>query len=199
MKKLCFCAVSMVCSTTALQAGYNNYYAGMAPVHDSATLSSDQALQKNIKDKLSSGWFSEGYERVEVNVNNGSVTLNGTVGTTEDKNKIEKEVRNIEGVKSLTSNLIVKEKQAGKDEAAHYPQDTAASPADQQLNLKIRDEITGWFWDSYKGLSLNTVNGVVEIRGEVESLKAQQDVMNAIQKIEGVKSVKSAMHIKNNR
>ena len=94
---------------------------------------------------------------------------------------------------------MVKERQAGKEQACEYPQDTASNQADQQLNLKIRDELSGWIWDSYKGLTLNTVNGVVEIRGHVQSFKEQQDIINKVRNIEGVRGIKSALKIASNR
>lgn len=168
----------------------------------------DQKLQKDIQDKISSGWFSEGYEGVSVKVKDGHVTLDGHVKTNDDKGKVEKEVRGMEGVRALTSNIKVQQQEPGQenksqskdqDKASKYPQDTAASPTDLQLNYKIRDQISGWFWDSYKGVSLNTADGVVEVRGEVDTLKDEQKLMKDIQDVEGVKSVKSALKVKENK
>jgi len=162
----------------------------------------DQTLQKDIQNKLSSGWFSEGYEGVSVTVKDGDVTLDGHVKEKSDKDKVEKEVRNMEGVRSLTSHLKVQQAMPGqehanqtKDQTSKYPQDTAASPADLQLNYKIRDQISGWLWDSYKDISLNTTNGDVELRGQIDNLKDEQKLVQDIQKVEGVKSVKSALKI----
>jgi osmotically-inducible protein OsmY len=158
-----------------------------------STVQTDEKLTKDIKDKVSSGWFIQGYDQVIVNVKNGHVTLDGTVQTADDKIKVEKEVRNMDGVRSLTSNI--KPVEAGKKVATTHPQDTASTSADEQLNLKIRDQISGWIWDSYDGVSLNTANGVVELRGQVNDLKNQQDLMNKIQDVEGVKSVKSSLRL----
>lgn len=69
---------------------------------------SDQELKKTVEDKISSGWFSKGYDLVKVHVNNGHVTLTGFVGSIEDKGKVEKEVKGIEGVKSVTNHVEVK-------------------------------------------------------------------------------------------
>ncbi len=53
----------------------------------------------------------------------------------------------------------------------------------------------GWLWDSYKDIRLNTTNGVVSIEGTVDSLNDQQKLIDEIQKVEGVKSVKSNLRI----
>lgn len=70
---------------------------------------SDQDLTKKIRDKIGSGWFSRGYEDVQVAVNNGNVTLAGTVRTIDDKQKVEKEVRKIDGVKNVDNRISVQE------------------------------------------------------------------------------------------
>lgn len=82
-------------------------------------------------------------------------------------------------------------------EQKKYPKDTAATSADEQLNIKIRDKVSnGILWDSYKEVSLNTANGVVTLAGFISTPEEQQKLMNQIQKIEGVKSVKSSLQFK---
>src|SRR5690349_294366 len=73
---------------------------------------SDQELEGKIRDKISSGTFSKGYDQVNVKVKEGVVTLDGTVPTQDDKDKVEKEVRQMSGVKGLNSNLSVNDKEA---------------------------------------------------------------------------------------
>ncbi len=68
---------------------------------------SDQELLSKVRDKISSGWFSKGYDQVDVKVNDGNVTLAGTVKTLEEKEKVEKEVRNIKGVRNVNSQISV--------------------------------------------------------------------------------------------
>lgn len=67
----------------------------------------DQDLAKKIRDKIGSGWFRKGYDDVQVQVRNGNVLLQGTVKTWEDKEKVEKEVNKIHGVKSVNSQISV--------------------------------------------------------------------------------------------
>lgn len=86
---------------------------------------------------------------------------------------------------------------ATMDHSSKYSQDTFATPSDQQLNKKIRDDVTdGWLWDSYKGVILNTSNGVVTLEGSVKDADEQRKLTDKISKIEGVKSVKSNLTFK---
>ncbi|HEY4832923.1 MAG TPA: BON domain-containing protein [Waddliaceae bacterium] len=189
-----------ICSFAALplfSAPYPRYdYVANKDSTEEGRYGSDAELTKKIQDKLNPGWFSEGYQGISANVKNGIATLKGTIPTQDDKERLEKEVRNMEGVRALDSQLIVQEPGKAKDrEVSRYPQDTYSNKSDQQLNLKIRDKISGILWDSYKDLSLNTKDGAVVLEGRVNSLKDQQDLMNKIQKIEGVKSVKSNLRV----
>lgn len=184
---------------TASLANAEAYTTPSSPyVTSSGAAVSDQDLIKSIGDKVGPGWLSRGYENVTVQVVDGNVTLLGTVKTAADKESVEKDVRNIEGVKSLNSQITVKEINTKDAQKREFPQDTYATAADDQLNKKIRDNVsTGWLWNSYKDVALNTSNGVVTLEGNVSDLKDQQTLMNEIQKIEGVRSVSSNLTIKN--
>ncbi len=220
MKKLSFLAALIIASSTVYGVNYSanpstntnsntnakqnqstertNETSRFLAAADERYASGDQKLAKDIHDKLSSGIFSKGYEQVAVDVRDGAVTLTGTVPTQADKDKVEKEVRNISGVRSLTSKIAIADKSTAMNTATtKSTQDSYASPADQQLNMKIRDKITGWFWDSYPDVSLDTSSGIVVLEGFVETPKDQQNLMLELRKIEGVKSVKSNLKVKN--
>jgi osmotically-inducible protein OsmY len=68
---------------------------------------SDEDISKNIYNKIKSGWFTKGYDQVTVQVRNGMVTLMGNVNTWEDKDKVEKEVRKVDGVASINNQITV--------------------------------------------------------------------------------------------
>lgn len=158
---------------------------------------SDQELAQKIRDKLGPGWISKGYTSVNVQVNNGMVTLEGTVKTRADKESVEKEVRNMKEVKGLDSELNVQDP-SSKEKPREFAQDTYGTAADDQLNKKIRDTVSkGWLWDSYKDITLNTSDGVVTLEGVIGSMGDQQKLMKDIQKVDGVKSVKSNLRISN--
>lgn len=160
---------------------------------------SDQDLTKKIQDKIGPGWISKGYDQVTFKVDDGNVTLQGYVKTNNDKENVEREVRNIKGVNSVNSQIKVQER-TGKEDHKDFSQDTYSNSADEQLNKKIRDKVSrGWLWDSYKNVTLNTTNGVVTLEGKVDDPSDQQKLMKEIQKVDGVKSVKSNLKFKNNK
>jgi osmotically-inducible protein OsmY len=157
---------------------------------------SDQDLAKRIHDKIGEGYFSKGFDQVNVQVKEGAVTLTGPVRTNDDKEKVEKEVRNIDGVKKLTSQITVQEPGAKEKSTRDFAQDTYATAADDQLNQKIRDKVSrGILWDSYKEVVLNTSNGTVTLEGFIDTVGDQQKLMTELQKIDGVKIVKSNLKI----
>lgn len=83
-------------------------------------------------------------------------------------------------------------------EQRQFPQDTYATPADEELNKKIRDSVSrGWLWNSYKDVTLQTSNGIVTLAGTVKNQDDQQKLVSEILKVEGVKSVKSNLTYKN--
>jgi osmotically-inducible protein OsmY len=160
------------------------------------TVHIEQQLQKKIHDKLKGGWFTKGYPGVSAQIVNGDVTLTGVVASTKDKEKIDKEIREIEGVRSLNSQIRV-ENPTVTDKKNEFPQDSYKTPQDEQLNKKIREKVSeGWVWDSYKNVTINTDNGVVTIGGSIKNLEDQNKLVNEIEKINGVKSVISNLTVR---
>lgn len=70
---------------------------------------SDKDLTKKIHEEIKAGWFSEGFEQVKVRVDEGRVTLFGSVKKAHDKNYLEERVKEIKGVKGVYNQLEVKE------------------------------------------------------------------------------------------
>lgn len=196
MKKIILAALSLTLIST-LYAGYQKNIADASYTSSNTNAATpDAKIKSDINNKIKGGWFTEGYDQVMIDVKDGVVTLKGSVETIEDKQDLEKKVRNMDGVKGVESSLKVQKAPDEKDLKKDFPQDTYSSSQDEQLNMKIRDNVsTGWLWNSYTNISLNTTNGVVVLRGKVDDMKDQQTLMNEIQKIPGVKEVKSELQI----
>lgn len=64
-------------------------------------------MTSQIKDKLKGGWFGKSFEAVEVNEQNGVVTLTGVVMSEQDKQDVEKQVKEIPEVKQVNNQLQV--------------------------------------------------------------------------------------------
>lgn len=106
----------------------------------------DQEIARNVHDVLSAGWTTKGYPNVTFDVNNGIVTLRGTVDTSDDKTSVEEKIRKIEGVRQLNSQLAV-----GSDRAAmaYYERDDMmADNAYGRDNAYVKDNAYGKDTDS---------------------------------------------------
>lgn len=172
--------------------------------HSNATLS-DQEIKQEIHDSIGSGWFSKGYENVLFDVQNGFVTLRGTVDSHESSRKVEDSVKKIEGVRQVNNQIAISKQGLTaysdsqlNDYEKKFPQDAAFDKQDRQINAKIRDKvISKWFSNGNKKLALKTANGVVIITGTVDSSEDVQKVSDLIKEIEGVKSVNNQLTPKN--
>ena len=246
---------------------------------------SDLDITKKIHDTLTPGWFSKGFQDVSFEVNNGVVTLKGSVDKADDKRTVENDVRKIDGVKQVYNNIAIRDTSRSNsnynsnsnpnynsrndsnlnsngnpnfnsrndsnlnsntnpnynvtiDSSANpnlntrsdynsnanvntrndsnytsskssskysesdllssekkYPQDTAATPEDRQINAKIRSKLSGWFTKGYETVILRTSNGVVVITGTVEKSDEIQKVNDKIKDVEGVKSVNNQVTV----
>lgn len=167
---------------------------------------SDEELTRKVREALSSGWFSKGYEGLKVNVSNGQVVISGQVESLEDKNKILEKVNEINGVKRVTSNITVapsSEKNVDSTKADEmrnkYPKDRAMSAADKDLHAKVRDKISGgWFGRENETLVLVTENGIVTISGTVDKVEDIDNYNKKIKEVEGVKEVRNNLRVKQN-
>lgn len=161
---------------------------------DTYSSSTDDQLNKKIRDKVSRGWLWDSYKSVTLNTSNGVVTLEGNVGSLSDQQKLMTEIQKVEGVKQVKSNLRIND--APQQNKKDFNQDTFKTPEDNKLNQQIRDTVSrGWIWDSYKDVTLNTSNGDVTLEGQIGTIKDQEKLMRDIQKVPGVKTVKSNLKI----
>lgn len=173
---------------------------------------SDEEIAKEVHEAVSSNWLSSGYPDVTFDVNNGTVNLRGFVKTAEEKTKLESAIKKIDGVKQVNNEISVGEAKTannGKKNAYFatsetkiqktektYPQDTAATDADRQINSKLRSKLSGWFTTGYETIVLNTSNGVVTITGFVEKTDDIQKINKDAKNIEGVKTVNNNVNVK---
>jgi osmotically-inducible protein OsmY len=76
---------------------------------------SDSDIEKKIRDSIKSGWFEKGYDNVQARVNNGNVTLSGTVNTWDDKKSISKKVLDVKGVRDVNNQIQVTGRNSNRD------------------------------------------------------------------------------------
>lgn len=76
---------------------------------DAASTLHDRQINAKIRSNLS-GWFSNGYENIAIRTANGVVVISGTVDNPQDIQKIKDHLKKIDGVKTIDSQLTVKNK-----------------------------------------------------------------------------------------
>jgi osmotically-inducible protein OsmY len=74
---------------------------------DFAATYADRQLNARIRDKVSGGWLSKGYETLVLKTANGIVIITGNVKKPEEVQKITQELKGIEGVKAVNNQLTI--------------------------------------------------------------------------------------------
>lgn len=76
--------------------------------NDKAQTDGDRIINARIQEKLNGGWFSKGYPNISLNTSNGNVTVTGFVDSPDDIQKIDEEIKKIDGVKNVTNQASVR-------------------------------------------------------------------------------------------
>ena len=152
----------------------------------------DEQLAESIRTKVLDT-ESNKYDRIGVVVNRGHVSLWGEVPTQQDKEYLEKQMAQIEGMRSFNNQLTVAAGTGGGNEVRlkdHYE-----TRGDQEIIKRIRDKIQG---DPLSTLSLNielnTYDGIVTVKGNVKGTEIQRQLIDLIKQVQGVRGVNN--HLK---
>lgn len=109
--------------------------------NDNYATEGDKRLGQRIRDAIKGGWFSKGYEQVQLDINNGVVTLRGFVATLEDKKNVEDTVRKVNGVNNVRNNLDVRKQSDSSTDIRKTQYDRAQSAnADSSRNRNLTDD-----------------------------------------------------------
>lgn len=124
---------------------------------------------------------------ISVATENGVVTLSGFVVSQENAMYAIEVTEKVEGVQSVSDKLKVK----GDDEQSlkEYADDTMITSA-VKAKLLTDDKVPSL------GVSVETQDGVVQLTGEVESAAQSTQAENITKGVDGVKSVKNDLTIK---
>ncbi|NEG80007.1 molecular chaperone OsmY [Pantoea agglomerans] len=124
---------------------------------------------------------------ISVKTHSGVVTLSGFVSSQDQAEKAVAVVQKIEGVKSVSDKLHVRDSKASSMKG--YAGDTATT---SEIKAKLlADDIV-----PSRNVKVETTDGVVQLSGQVAN-QAQSDRAESIAKaIEGVKSVKNDLTVK---
>lgn len=75
----------------------------------------DIALKTDIENELKGGFFTKGFPQIQVKVQNGRVTLSGSVENDNEAKELRQRVEKIKGVKSIDDQVTIKNAMRGKN------------------------------------------------------------------------------------
>jgi len=128
----------------------------------------------------------------KVDVSNGMVLLTGTVDSQAQKDLTEAYVKDIQGVVSVTNNLVVKDSQNGMSSSA------STSIDDASITSQVKFELLDHKSTSAIKTKVTTKDGVVMISGEAAN-DAEKDLVTKLATgIRGVRSVDNEMTVRSN-
>jgi osmotically-inducible protein OsmY len=163
-----------------------------APAAADEVRPTDATLETTVRAELYTERTGRGGD-VDVRVNDGVVTLQGTVDTAEARQRAIEAARRVDGVVRVDEQLNVAPEAPAADRAGAGQSPTPAtgstvSPAwvttKIQAQYFVDPDIKPWNIDV-----TTTSDGVVELRGQVETAEAKADAVRIARATEGVSSV----------
>jgi osmotically-inducible protein OsmY len=128
----------------------------------------------------------------KVDVNNGVVLLTGTVDNPAQKDLTEAYAKDVDGVKSVTNDLVVKEPSSSSDMTAGETMDDASITSQVKYSLLTHRSTSAIH------TKVTTKDGVVMVSGDAQS-DAEKDLVTKLASgIRGVKSVDNEMVVRAN-
>jgi len=134
----------------------------------------DVAIQQKVSQKLQD---KSDFQSVKSSVEDGIVTLTGTVDLYQDKLDATKQIRKVQNVQGVR-NLIEVAGTNVPDQELHA-----------QIAKKLYYERVGYYDNAFNYFTLGVNNGVVTVGGETYNDVARNDAMATIQRMAGVKDV----------
>jgi osmotically-inducible protein OsmY len=128
----------------------------------------------------------------KVDVSNGVVLLTGTVDNSAQKDLTEAYVKGIEGVRSITNDLVV------KDNSPEATSTTGEKMDDASITSQVKYELLTHSSTSAIKTKVTTTDGVVMISGDASSDAEKDLVSKFASSIRGVKSVDNEMVVRQN-
>jgi len=133
----------------------------------------DQQIQQAVSVKMHDSKF----QNVQSSVEDGIVTLTGTVNLFQDKLDAAKKVKKLANVSGVRNQIAV----AGPT--------VSDAQLQQKLAKKLAYDRVGYSDNAFNNLSLQVTNGVVVVGGETMNYVARDSALATVQNMPGVKDV----------
>jgi hyperosmotically inducible protein len=129
---------------------------------------------------------------ISVTTTNGVVTLDGSASSGEAKSFAETATLAVDGVRSVDNQLKTPSASAASAKAKKAAAKTGQVVSDSWITTKVKSEILVGSVSEGFDVSVETINGVVVLKGHLPDQLALDHVRKATQQVKGVKSVDSS-------
>ncbi len=140
----------------------------------------DQQIQQTVSQKIHD---AKQLQSVNSSVEDGIVTLTGTVGLYQDKLDAAKKVKKLANVTGVRNNITV----AGET--------VPDSQLQQTLAKKLAYDRVGYYDNAFNHLALGVKNGVVTLNGDTVTDVAKDSALAIVARTPGVKDVVSQVNV----
>jgi hyperosmotically inducible periplasmic protein len=165
----------------------------------------DAMLTARIKARMTAdGRISP--SRVDVDTLNGDVTLRGEVPTQEEKDAAAQVTRNVEGVRSVSDQIIVNPAVAGTGIPSGVEIKQQAEKAASEVGQGVKKEAEDAFLlgeikarlaaAGFSDVAVSVERGVVTLKGEASKDKDRIAVEAIVEKVKGVQKVDNQLVVK---
>jgi len=149
----------------------------------------DTAITAKVKERLASDQRIES-AKIDVETNNGVVTLSGSAPTADARSAAEELARNVAEVQGIDNKIAapgaIDDMSAKAEGAADKLGETVT---DATITTKVKAQFAADDQVKATAINVDTDNGVVTLKGEVASSEARKRALDIVRKIDGVKSV----------
>jgi hyperosmotically inducible protein len=146
---------------------------------------SDSAITVKVKAKLMDDSTVKS-SHIKVVTTNGVVTLTGSMLTAESKSAAVELARSVDGVKSVDDELTTGTGTGSMHRAAAK---TQTEGSDSWITTKVKSDITADSMSKGFDVHVETMHGVVMLRGTLANKDAVSHVKDLAERVKGVKSV----------
>lgn len=156
----------------------------------------DTAITAKVKGRLASDARTQ-TASIEVETNNGVVTLSGTANTADQKDAAEQLARTVENVKGVDDQIKAPSTMDSLAHKADSVADAAGNKLDQAgdaindswITTKVKADLASDKQIKNAEIDVSTDNGVVKLSGSVPSATARDHATDVAKQVHGVKRV----------
>ena len=152
---------------------------------------SDQQIRQRVEEELTNTWISTSYDNVKIEVNDGNVSLSGIVEGKGDLREVEDRIKGIPGVKVVRNQLQIMSSRNGEAKAGHQ-----GNVSDSDIRKKVDEQLNNtWVTQSYPDVEVEVSEGMVTLKGIVDSEGDLEEVEERITSVPGVRIIRNRLHV----